>query len=87
VVTGYTDQNLAGAADGNALLDDHEMIQIAIGCTQSGDTDQVGSLVNALATDCYTNTDSTIDVMTSQGSVLVFERKTPTCINSALHLN
>ncbi len=88
IVISYTDCNQhiddlywtitpLGQDNGDNILEEHEMFQITIGGNITPGVNG-GNLVDALETSLTTNTVFTIEMGSSQGPVLAFDRRTPT---------
>ncbi|MBN1189967.1 MAG: hypothetical protein JXA46_09455 [Dehalococcoidales bacterium] len=87
IVISYTDSNQhidnlywtvtpIGRDDGDYLLEDNELFQITLG-GGAIPGENGGNLVDALNIPLTTNTVFTIEMGSSQGAVLVFDRRTP----------
>lgn len=95
IVITYIDQNQKvedlywtatklGNADSDDLLENGEKFQITIGDASGG---SYGSLAEALTTDLSSNDQFTIEMKTSRGAVLSFERTMPPYIDTIMSLN
>jgi hypothetical protein len=87
IIVSYTDTNQhiddlywtvtpLGQNDGDYILEEHELFQITLGGSQTPG-ENGGNLVNALTTPLGTNTTFSLEMGSSQGPVLSFDRTTP----------
>jgi hypothetical protein len=87
IVISYTDYNQhvedlywtvtpIGQDDGDYILEEHELFQITVGGSATAG-ENGGNLVNALETSLSTSTNFSIEMGSSQGPVLAFDRNTP----------
>jgi archaeal flagellin FlaB len=79
----YWSKAQLGSGDSDNLLDPGEKFQITIGGTAGGP----GSLVQALATDLTINRQFTLEIKTSTGAVMTFQRTTPATMDLVMTLN
>jgi len=79
----YWTADLIGSGDADQLLDPGEKFQVTIGGAVGG----AGSLIQALTTDLTINRNFTIEVKSSNGAVLSFQRTTPPTMDLVMNLN
>ncbi|MGD0005939.1 MAG: hypothetical protein ABSE06_17125, partial [Anaerolineaceae bacterium] len=79
----YWTKTAIGVDDGNDVLNVGENYQIKIGSAATGTDNLVGALAVASLT---ANDDFTIEMKTSEGAILSFERTMPAYINAVMDL-
>jgi len=78
----YWTADLIGSGDSDQILDPGEKFQITIGSTGAA-----GDLADALATDLGINRTFTLELKSSNGAVLSFQRTSPATMDLVMNLN
>jgi len=81
----YWSTDKLGSADADDMLEEDEKFQITIGAAGTGAGG--GNLVDALDPNLLVNKSFTIEVKTSVGAVLIFERTTPAYIDDVINMH
>jgi len=81
----YWSTDKLGSADADDMLEEDEKFQITIGAAGAGAGG--GNLVDALDPNLLVNKSFTIEVKTSVGAVLIFERTTPAYIDDVINMH